>query len=137
MIEQVLYRRSDQGYNEYCSQGLSKEDVHRINVVMDTIATNIYDLGSGADSPFLLYPFENMHKFCLGVFQREFSKGRSNSVNHALLIDNEEYKEMIKNPEQIWGFTNKNFLSRKVNHRDEMFALKNLQVSESSELSKD
>lgn len=137
MIEQVLYRRADQGYNEYCSQGLSTEDVHRINLVMNTVATNIHDLGSGADSPFLLYPFENMHKFCLGVFQKEYSKGRGNSVNHALLIDSEEYKEMIKNPEQIWGFTNKNFLSRKVNHKNEMFALKNLQVSENSELSKD
>lgn len=36
MIEQVLYRRTvEQGYNEYCSRGLSKEEAHRVNVVMD------------------------------------------------------------------------------------------------------
>ena len=137
MIEQVLYRRAEQGYKEYRSHGLSKEEAHHVNVVMDAATTYIGDLGSGTDSPFLLYPFEDMQKFCIAVFQREFSKGRSNSVNHALLIDNEEYKEMIKNPDLIWGFTNKNFLSRKTNYQDELSTLKNLQVSESSELSKD
>ena len=138
MIEQVLYRRTvEQGYNEYCSRGLSKEEAHRVNVVMDTVASDIDDLGSGADSPFLLYPFETIHRFCLATFQREFSKGRSNSVNHGLLIEDVEYKEIVKSPEQIWGFTNKNFLSRKVNHRDEMFALKSLDVSDNTELNKD
>lgn len=137
MIEQVLYRRAEQGYKEYRSHGLSKEEAHHVNVVMDAATTYIGDLGSGTDSPFLLCPFEAMQKFCIAVFQREFSKGRSNSVNHALLIDNEEYKEMIKNPDLIWGFTNKNFLSRKTNYQDELSTLKNLQVSESSELSKD
>lgn len=138
MIEQVLYRRTvEQGYNEYCSRGLSKEEAHRVNIVMDTIASNISDLGSGADSPFMLYPFETMHKVCLATFQREFSKGRSNSVNHGLLINDAEYKEIVKNPEQLWGFTNKNFLSRKVNHREEMFALKALDVSNTYELNKE
>ena len=137
MIEQVLYRRAEQGYKEYRSHGLSKEEAHHVNVVMDAATTYIGDLGSGTDSPFLLCPFEAMQKFCIAVFQREFSKGRSNSVNHALLIDNEEYKEMIKKPDLIWGFTNKNFLSRKTNYQDELSTLKNLQVSESSELSKD
>lgn len=138
MIEQVLYRRTvEQGYNEYCSRGLSKEEAHRVNVVMDTVASDIDDLGSGADSPFMLYPFETMHRFCLATFQREFSKGRSNSVNHGLLIEDIEYRELVKNPEQLWGFTNKNFLSRKVNHREEMFALKALEISENDELNKD
>lgn len=138
MIEQVLYRRTvEQGYNEYCSRGLSKEEAHRVNVVMDTVASDIGDLGSGADSPFMIYPFETMHRFCLATFQREFSKGRSNSVNHGLLIEEDEYRELVKNPEQLWGFTNKSFLSRKVNHREEMFALKALDISENSELSKD
>lgn len=138
MIEQVLYRRTvEQGYNEYCSRGLSKEEAHRVNVVMDTVASDINDLGSGADSPFMLYPFKTMHRFCLATFQREFSKGRSNSVNHGLLIEDAEYREIVKNPEQIWGFTNKNFLSRKVNHREEMFALKSLDVADNTELNKD
>lgn len=138
MIEQVLYRRTvEQGYNEYCSHGLSKEEAHSVNVIMDTVASDIGDLGSGADSPFMLYHFEAMHRFCLAIFQREFSKGRSNSVNHGLLIEEDEYKELVKKPEQIWGFTNKNFLSRKVNRREEMFALKTLDVLKNSELSKD
>lgn len=138
MIEQVLYRRTvEQGYMEYCSRGLSKEEAHRVNVVMDMAASDIGDLGSGADSPFMLYPFEEMHRFCLATFQREFSMGRSNSVNHGLLIEDTEYRELVKNPEQIWGFTNKNFLSRKVNHREEMFALKALNISANAELSKD
>ena len=138
MIEQVLYRRTvEQGYNEYCSRGLSKEEAHRVNVVMDTVASDIGDLGSGADSPFMIYPFETMHRFCLATFQREFSKGRSNSVNHGLLIEEEEYRELVKNPEQLWGFTNKSFLSRKVSHREEMFALKALDISDNPELSKD
>ena len=137
MIEQVLYRRAEQGYKEYRSHGLSKEEAHHVNVVMDAVTTYIGDLGSGTDSPFLLYPFEDMQKFCIAVFQREFSKGRSNSVNHALLIDDAEYKELVKNPDLIWGFTNKNFLSRKTNYQDELYTLKNLQVSASSELSKD
>lgn len=138
MIEQVLYRRTvEQGYNEYCSRGLSKEEAHRVNVVMDTVASDISDLGSGADSPFMIYPFETMHRFCLATFQREFSKGRSNSVNHGLLIEEDEYRDLVKKPEQLWGFTNKSFLSRKVNHREEMFALKALDVSNNPELSKD
>ena len=137
MIEQVLYRRAEQGYKEYRSHGLSKEKAHHVNVVMDAVTTYIGDLGSGTDSPFLLYPFEDMQKFCIAVFQREFSKGRSNSVNHALLIDDAEYKELVKNPDLIWGFTNKNFLSRKTNYQDELSTLKNLQVSASSGLSKD
>ena len=137
MIEQVLYRRAEQGYKEYRSHGLSKEEAHHVNVVMDAATTYIGDLGSGTDSPFLLCPFEAMQKFCIAVFQREFSKGRSNSVNHALLIDNAEYKELVKNPDLIWGFTNKNFLSRKTNYQDELSTLKNLQVSENPELSKD
>lgn len=137
MIEQVLYRRAEQGYKEYRSHGLSKEEAHHVNVVMDAVTTYIGDLGSGTDSPFLLYPFEDMQKFCIAVFQREFSKGRSNSVNHALLIDDAEYKELVKKPDLIWGFTNKNFLSRKTNYQDELSTLKNLQVSASSELSKD
>ena len=138
MIEQVLYRRTvEQGYNEYCSRGLSKEEAHRVNVVMDTVASDISDLGSGADSPFMIYQFETMHRFCLATFQREFSKGRSNSVNHGLLIEEDEYRDLVKKPEQLWGFTNKSFLSRKVNHREEMFALKALDVSNNPELSKD
>lgn len=138
MIDQVLYRRTvEQGYNEYCSRGLSKEQAHNVNLVMDAVASDIDDLGSGADSPFMLYPFENMHRVCLATFQREFSKGRSNSVNHGLLIKDDEYRELIKNPEQIWGFTNKNFLSRKVNHREQMFELKALDISENPELNKD
>lgn len=104
MIEQVLYRRTvEQGYNEYCSRGLSKEEAHRVNVVMDTVASDISDLGSGADSPFMIYPFETMHRFCLATFQREFSKGRSNSVNHGLLIEEDEYRDLVKKPEQLWG----------------------------------
>lgn len=138
MIEQVLYRRTvDQGYTEYYSRGLSKEEAHRVNGVMDTVASEIKDLGSGADSPFLLYPFESMHRFCLATFQREFSKGRSNAVNHGLLIDDAEYVEIVKNPEKLWGFTNKNFLSRKVNYREEMYAFKTLDVSENDEFSKE
>ena len=100
MIEQVLYRRTvEQGYNEYCSSGLSKEEAHRVNVVMDTVASDIDDLGSGVDSPFLLYPFDTLQRFCIATFQREFSRGRTNSVNHGLLIESAEYKELVKNPE--------------------------------------
>lgn len=138
MIEQVLYRRTvEQGYNEYCSRGLSKEEAHRVNVVMDMVASDIGDLGSGADSPFMFYPFDTMHRYCLAIFQREFSRGRSNSVNHGLLIEDTEYKELVKKPEELWGFTNKNFISRKLNHREEMFALNGLDLSHNAELSKD
>ena len=137
MIEQVLYRRTAQGYVEYFSGGLSKEEAHKVNIVMDKVASGINDLGSGADSPFLLYPFDTMKRFCLAIFQKEYSGGRSNSVNHGLLIDEEEYKELVKDPDQIWGFTNKNFLSRKVNSRNEMPGLKALDISENFELNKD
>lgn len=138
MIEQVLYRRTvEQGYNEYRSRGLSKDEAHRVNVVMDMAASEMDDLGAGIESPFLLYPFENLHRFCLAIFQREYFEGRANSVNHGLLLEDREYRELVKSPEKIWGFTNKNFLSRKVNHREEMFALKTLEVSDNPELDKD
>lgn len=134
MIEQVLYRQTpDQGYEVHCSRGLSKEETSRIHGIMDAVASGIHDL----DLPFLLYPFEAMQRFCLGVFQIFYSKGRSHSVNHCLLIENSEYKNLVKNPECIWGFTNNNFLFRKVNHRGEMSALRTLEICDNSELDKD
>ena len=138
MIEQVLYRRTiEQGYIEYSSRGITKEEAHNINVVMDTIASQIPDLGSGSDAPFMIYPFPEMKNVCIATFQREFSKGRSNSVNHGILIPQDEYQKLRKNPENLWGFTYKNFLSRKVNHRGEMFTLKKLDTVENPELDKE
>ena len=102
MIEQVLYRRTiEQGYTEYSSRGVSREDAHSVNILMDTVASEIPDLGSGADAPFMIYPFPEMKKVCIATFQREFSKGRSNSVNHGILISQDEYRELIKTPEKI------------------------------------
>ena len=138
MIEQVLYRRTiDRGYIEYSSGGLSKEEAHDVNVIMEAMSASIGDLGSGADSPFIVYPFEQMGKVCLARFQREFSKGRSNSVNHGILIDAKEYYELSKAPERLWGFTNKNFLSTRVNSRNEMISLKQLDSADNQELNKD
>lgn len=138
MIEQVLYRRTiEQGYIEYSSRGMTKEEAHNINVVMDTVASQITDLGSGSDAPFMIYPFPETQNVCIATFQREFSKGRSNSVNHAILIPQDEYQKLGENPENLWGFTYKNFLSRKVNHRGEMFTLKKLDTVENPELDKE
>lgn len=137
MIEQVLYRRTLQGYSEFNSKGLTKEQAHNVNVVMNTAITKMKDLGSGADFPFMIYPFPEMQKVCIAIFQREFSKGRGNSVNHAILIPWDEYQELKKNPENIWGFTYKNFLSKKENHRGEMISLKHLDTVENPELNKE
>lgn len=138
MIEQVLYRRTiEQGYTEYSSRGVSREDAHSVNILMDTVASEIPDLGSGADAPFMIYPFPEMKKVCIATFQREFSKGRSNSVNHGILISQDEYRELIKTPEKIWGFTYRNFLSKRVNHRNEMFALQSLDTADNPDFNKE
>ena len=136
-IEQVLYRRTLEGYNEYYSNGLSKDQAHRVNALMNMVASDISDMGSTTNSPFMLYNFAEMHKFCLATFKKEFSRGSSNSANHALLIDESEYEKLIRDPEQLWGFTNKNFLSRRLNEREEMFTLEKLDISENYGLDKD
>lgn len=136
MIEQVLYRR-DGGYDDYFSAGLSKEEANTVNNVMNKVAEGIKDLKSDADAPFLLYPFSKMRRFCLAIFQEVYQGGRRSAVNHGLLIDENEYKELIKAPEQIFGFTNKNFKSKNANDRKELPTLKALDISENPDLNKD
>lgn len=138
MIEQVLYRRtSEQGYMEYSSRGITEEQAHNVNLVMSKIASELSDLDSGMDNPFMLYPFAEMQKTCIAIFQREFAKGRQNAVNHGILISKEEYRKMIVDPEKIWGFTSKNFISRRVDERNQMASLNELYSSENPELNKD
>lgn len=138
MIEQVLYRREGEaGYKEYSSAGLSKEEANTVNNVMHKIAEGIKDLKSNADAPFLLYPFNKMRKFCLAIFQEAYQGGRRSAVNHGLLIDENEYKELVKTPERVFGFTNRNFMSKNPNSRNELPTLKALDISENLELNKD
>lgn len=138
MIEQVLYRRtSEQGYREYSSKGITEEQAHSVNLVMTKIASELSDLDSSMDSPFMLYPFEEMQKTCIATFQRELSIGRQSAVNHGILISEEEYQKMVINPEKIWGFTSKNFISRKVDERNQLVSLNGLYSMENPELNKD
>lgn len=124
MIEQVFYRRDQSGgYNESSSATLSYEDAHNINIFLNNIATYIPSIDAGQDSPMYIFPLEEQNKVCIAKLSVEFYAGRKNQVQHGLLMAYDEYIERSKNPELIFGFTNKNFISVKTIRKNEMVSL--------------
>lgn len=135
MIDQLFYRRDQSsGYNEYHSSGISGEDAHKINLILNNLATYIPSVDSGQDAPMFIFPVKEQNKYCIGRISSEFYGGRQNQVQHGLLMSEKEYLEKTKNPEQIFGFSNKNFISVKTNRKNEMVSLYEFVADENTAL---